>query len=471
MGNFGPVASVLDSMDDTPLAWATAEFGAAQLGDGRRTRRLVAMGATLATQPAGRITGAFDDGAAREGAYRLVENAGFSATAIAAAMHVAAAQRCADYERVVVPIDGVAFTMAYQGKGFGPICNKIHGNGAHAMTALALNPQGVPLGVLGHVWWTRSATPAPKYATDKRPVSQRESGHWLTVLSQATSALRQHAPKTRPWFQLDRGGDCADALLHALKLGADVTVRACYDRVVTGGKLWGKAAAGTFLGTYSLRIAKPGMRARVATIAVRVREVELHLRPGPMGRSPVQLKTMRVVEARERGGGKNRVLWRLLTTLPVATFAAARAVIAAYTWRWRIEEFHLAWKSGACGIEQSWLRQREHFFKWATLLSAVAARLERIRLLSRAEPERRALDEFSRDEIDAAIALRKPKGVTFGAEPTLGEMTRWVADVGGYTGKSSGGPPGIRVITRGFERVQAAAIAVASLRKDPGGRG
>lgn len=429
------------------------------------------MGATLAAQPAGRITRGFSNGAEREAAYRLVENAGFSAEAIAASSHVAAARRAADYEQIVVPIDGVAFTMAYQGEGFGPVCNKVHGNGAHAMTALALTPEGVPLGMLGHVWWTRSTTPAPAYATDKRPIAQRESGHWLTVLSQAMSALRQHAPATKPWFQLDRGGDCSDVLLHALELGADVTVRACHDRVVTGGKLWGKAAAGTFLGTYFLRVAKPGARPRLATIAVRVREVELHLRPGPMSRGPVHPITMRVVEARERKGGKQRVLWRLLTTLPVETFEEARAVIAAYTRRWRIEEFHLAWKSGACGIELSWLRQREHFFKWATLLSAVAARLERIRLLSRTEPERNALDEFTQDEVDAAIALRKPKGVSFGARPTLGEMTGWVADIGGYTGKSSGGPPGIRVITWGFVRVEAAALAIASLRKDRRFRG
>jgi hypothetical protein len=429
------------------------------------------MAATLAAQPAGRITRAFSNAAEREAAYRLVENVGFSATEIAASTHEAAARRAADYKRIIVPLDGVAFTMAYQGKGFGPICNKVHGNGAHAMTALALTPEGVPLGVVGHVWWTRSTKPAPEYATDKRPIEQRESGHWLTVLTQAASALRQHAPNTRPWFQLDRGGDCADVLLHALDLGADVTVRACYDRVVTGGKLWGKAAAGTFLGTYPLWVAKPGARPRLATIAVRVREVELVLRRGPMGRGPVQLTTMRVVEARERRGGNQRVLWRLLTTLPVTTFAQARAVIVAYTRRWRIEEFHLAWKSGACGIEASWLRQRENFFKWATLLSAVAARLERIRLLSRTEPERNALDEFTQDEIDAAIALRKPKGVAFGARPTLGEMTRWVADIGGYTGKSSGGPPGIRVISRGFERVEAAAVAIASLRNDPTSRG
>ncbi|HET9621127.1 MAG TPA: IS4 family transposase, partial [Kofleriaceae bacterium] len=108
---------------------------------------------------------------------------------------------------------------------------------------------------------------------------------------------------------------------------------------------------------------------------------------------------------------------------------------------------------------------------WATITCAVAARLERIKLLSRTEPDRNALDEFSRDEIDAAIALRKPKGVAPGATPTLGEVTRWIADIGGYTGKSSGGPPGIRVLSRGFDRVEAAASALTNLRELSQNRG
>jgi hypothetical protein len=334
------------------------------------------------------------------------------------------------------------------------------------MTALALTPDGVPLGVLGQQWWMRSFEREPK--KERTPIEQRETKHWLTVLDRAATALRQYAPQTRPWFQFDRGGDCADVLLHALELGVDVTARSCYDRVVTGGRLWSKAAAGRFLGSYQLRIAEPGKRRRIATLCVRAREVEVHLFRGRL--KPALKKRMHVVEVRERrrAGG---ICWRLLTTMPADTFQQAMAIINAYTLRWRIEDFHLAWKSGACGVEQSWMRKPEHFYKWATILSAVAARLERIKLLSRTEPERSALDEFTRDEIDAAIALRKPKGISLGATPTLGEMTRWVADIGGYTGKSSGGPPGIRVLGYGLERVTTVALAIASIRKDRRRRG
>ncbi len=457
--------------DDHAEIWAASEFGHAALADQRRTDRLVAMASHLATHPAGRITAAFAEPAAREAAYRFIENDHISSNAIGQAMHRAAARRAAAYSRVIVPIDGVAFAVAHRGEGFGPLATKYQAKGAHAMSALALTPEGIPLGILGQVFWTRSTGKSPEYNRDQRPIAQRESGHWLTALSQVIQALQRDAPTTKPWFQLDRGGDCAEVLLHALALGGEVTVRACYDRVVTGGKLWAKAAAGTYLGSYRLWVDKPGALKRRAIIDVRARTVELHLRPGPLARGAMQRVTMWVVEARERGTHRDRVLWRLLTTNPAQTFEQAYQVIEAYTRRWRIEELHLAWKSGACGIEQSWLRTKDRFFKWATITVAVAARLERIKLLSRTEPDRAALDEFSRDEIDAAITLRRPKGVVLGATPTLGEMTRWVADIGGYTGKSSGGPPGIRVLTRGFDRVEPAALAISRLRNDPAFRG
>jgi hypothetical protein len=40
-----------------------------------------------------------------------------------------------------------------------------------------------------------------------------------------------------------------------------------------------------------------------------------------------------------------------------------------------------------------------------------------------------------------------------------------VADLGGYTGKSSGGPPGAIVIGRGLHRIEAVATALNVLRR------
>ncbi len=47
-----------------------------------------------------------------------------------------------------------------------------------------------------------------------------------------------------------------------------------------------------------------------------------------------------------------------------------------------------------------------------------------------------------------------PEGV-----PSIAQAVRWIADLGGYTGKSSGGPPGSTTIGRGLERLMIWADA------------
>ncbi len=49
--------------------------------------------------------------------------------------------------------------------------------------------------------------------------------------------------------------------------------------------------------------------------------------------------------------------------------------------------------------------------------------------------------------------------------PTIEQATRWVAEIGGYTGKSSGRPPGSITIRRGLELLAPAAQLHAAMRR------
>jgi hypothetical protein len=91
--------------------WAAQEFGDANLGDPRRTRRLVAVGAACAAHPAGKVTEVFTEGAGREGAYRLLENDHVAAAEIAAAARRAGARRTWAQPHVFVPIDGSSLNI------------------------------------------------------------------------------------------------------------------------------------------------------------------------------------------------------------------------------------------------------------------------------------------------------------------------------------------------------------------------
>jgi len=78
--------------------------------------------------------------------------------------------------------------------------------------------------------------------------------------------------------------------------------------------------------------------------------------------------------------------------------------------------------------------------------------------LARREPDRPALNELNKYELEALIVLREPKNVRLGDAVTLGQAVRWLADLGGYMNPHQG-PPGPTVVGRGLDYVLPAARA------------
>lgn len=427
------------------------------------------MLAGAAKLPSGRVTRVFKEPAQREGAYRLLESDQFTAAEILDAQRVAVARRASAFPYVYVALDQSAIQVTDRaGHAFGPLAAKDASTGAQVMSALVMAPDGVPLGLAALEFWTRSTARVPAYREDHRTVDERETRFWIAAASKTATLMQTAAPATLPWLQLDRGADSPHVLLHLAKLGVAYTVRACNDRRVRTQRgldsLFAAVRRRRRLGTYDLTVQRPE-GTRVVPIDVRTTRVTLNLAVGTQSRGPYQALAVSVVEALERSDHPSPVLWRLITSQPVTSLADARAVIAGYTMRWRVEEFHLAWKSGACRVEDSRLRSLETFAKWATILAIVAVRAERLKNLSRETPDIPAQTEFSPVEIEAVILLRRPKNLVRDAPPTLGQVVRWIADIGGYTGKSSGGPPGVRIISRALIQVEAVVFALESQRR------
>ena len=72
--------------------WAEEEFGEAELGDVRRTARLVQLASVLGAQPHASLPQAADDPATLKAAYRFFDNDYICAEAMLAS-HVASTQR------------------------------------------------------------------------------------------------------------------------------------------------------------------------------------------------------------------------------------------------------------------------------------------------------------------------------------------------------------------------------------------
>lgn len=453
--------------------WAYETFGDLEAGDRRRTRRVVGLAAGVAMRPAGTVTDVFDDGADREGAYRFLSNGAVSPQAVIDAMCHASASQCAAHKRVFVAVDGSSLSLPdAQGiRGLGGVgAWKDYGRGLQVVTALALQEDGTVIGVCAQHWWARTER-SPKRPCNRRKLEEKETRFSRATLVDAVDRLREQAPETLAVAVMDRGFDCWPVLLTAQD-GAHFIVRAKFNRRLANGPRGGRRylhqalASQAVAGTYEVAVpARGGRPARVARMQLQYATVTVRLPVTRKRRVPVQLNA---VLAREVHGPRGQALgWMLLTTEPIDTFHQVVALVRAYTYRWRIEELHRMWKRGGCNVEDTQLRSRDAIIKWATLHCAVAARALRLTQLARTQPEVPATTEFSQAEIDAAIVLRRKRTkLRLGDVPSLGDMVRMVADLGGYTGKSSGGPPGATVIGRGLERVIFAAEVVEAVQRE-----
>ena len=453
------------------MRWARSEVGAAALGDARRVQRAVVMLAALVAHTAGTVTAAFRTSAERRAAYDFLASAKVTVLALATAIWEACARRCDDFEWVYVPIDGssLAFADPYKTRGTGAIGALTHAaRGFLVMTAIAVSPAGVPLGILGQLFWTRIARRI-KDSRDKRAFANKESRYWVVVAEQVIAALKSQAGGCTPWFQFDRGGDIGEVLLHAVAHDWRITVRAAQDRRLAEGAqvryLWRRLSGRAGLGRYKLVVAGTGSRGgRVGTMSVRACTVTLRLRD--RRNKTYRTVTLGAVLAREVNvpRGATGLEWLLLTTAPVTSFAQALAVVQGYVQRWKIELFHHLWKSGRCQVESSHLQHGEGIQKWATMLGSVAMRTMQLTYQARETPDAAASTLLSRDEIDAIILLRRPQKFGVGDDPPLGTTVRWIAEIGGFTNKSKATHPGKVVVGRGLDKIATAVQLLAVLR-------
>jgi len=435
------------------------------------------MGAAACERPSGKVAAVFGTEREREGAYDFLESEHVEPEEILASVVTATVMRCREQPYVLVPVDGTSISVAdrRRTRDFGNIGSDSGGaRGLKIIDALAVDPEGTVLGWLGMRFWARAATrkilARDTHARRTRPVEEKETRFWVETARAAGRALDEH--HVRGWFQLDREGDGRDVLLALKETEHWWTVRGNQDRSIeveggTKDKLRSQMSARPAVGEYKLGVTgRPGRRARDARMVVRVAEVTLLLREPKtkhITRFPVT-----VVWAREEGttpAKEDPIDWLLFTNYPVSSFADAQRVIYGYAQRWRVEECHRTWKSGECDIESTQLESFAAVKRWAIILGAVATRIERVKRLARTKPNLPATIELTPLEIRALKLLK------FGAEatadhttPTIAEVVAWLAELGGFTHKYSGTPPGATVLGRGLRYLRPAARMLAIQR-------
>jgi len=452
-----PAAGGRDQPEAREANWAVQEFAAANLGDARRTVRLIDLAQRLGARPSASLPEACGDAAALKAAYRFFENAAVSDTAILAS-HLQATQQRVAQEPVVLAVQDTTlldWTHHPATTGLGMLGDVTH-QGLVVHSTLAITPQRVPLGLVAQQVWTRDpAQVGKKHQRHQRPTAEKESQKWLTSL-QALAPLQAACPGVHLVSVGDREADLFDLFALERPAGVDLLVRAVQNRRVAEpeGVLWAAVAAVPVAGEQTVVIPRQaGQPARTAHVSVRFRAVTLHAPAARVAEhlAPVALWAV-TVEEEDPPPDVEPVRWRLLTTCPVTCWAEALERVEWYACRWTIEVWHKVLKSG-CRLEARQLETGDRLRRCLALYDVIAWRVLWASLLARTLPEAPCTALLDRTEWHALWCAIHHLPTPPAAPPTLSQAVRWIAQLGGYLARRHDGPPGVTVLWRGFQHL------------------
>jgi hypothetical protein len=447
--------------------WVHREFGGAKLGDARLQARLLDLGAAFFAQPQANIPQACGSPAAAKAAYRLFDNDRVSMDSLLEPHRQATADRMRREPLVLVAQDttSLTYTTRPEMQGIGPIANKLDGpQGLLLHSAQAFTPQGLPLGILHMACWARDPAEFGKRAQcNAKPIEAKESSKWLQALGPIGAAAAQ-CPNTRVVVLSDRESDIYEYMLAAQQQGRDVVLRAREKQRGLHGehlRLWPHLLLSPVAGTIELRVPRQGKQPpRIATMELRCQPVTL--RP-PAGKPGLPVVPVWAVLAREPNPPpeiKQPLEWLLLSSVPVTGLADAIERVQWYAVRWGIEVFHRVLKSG-CKIEHRQLGTADRLEACLAIDAVVAWRIHHLTHLGRTTPDLPCTAVFEDDQWKAVVAFQT-RQLPPAEPPSLRQMIRAVARLGGFLGRQADGEPGTQSLWRGLQRMDDITAAFRS---------
>ena len=188
--------------------------------------------------------------------YRFFDNDRVTPAALLASHRDASWARCTEEPWVLIAQDTTYFnfTSHPQTTGLGLI-ESLQDIGLVVHSALAMTPQGVPLGILAQKIWARDPAEHGKRADRKSlPIEEKESYRWLETMDQATAG---GPAGTQTVLIGDRESDIYDLFVKVERDHQQVLVRGAWNRHLNNHPteyLWNAVESRPGLGTWMVDV-------------------------------------------------------------------------------------------------------------------------------------------------------------------------------------------------------------------------
>jgi hypothetical protein len=466
--------------------WVTQEMKTADLNDKRLNHRLQRLLSDLGACPMASIPAACGGYRETAAAYRFFDNEKVGFDNVLQPHIEATRTRIAAQPVAILVPDTTEIDLtrpAQQVDGAGLLDgNSRYGAFLHAMHAFT--PDGTPLGTVAASYWTRaedkppasSQTRAQRAAT---PIEEKESYRWLRSLRQA-QAEADHCPETQIVFAADSEADIYEVIAAGTEepRSIDWIVRACQDRALEDNAAETAAApehlraavAATpvrYEQTISVRGREPKVasdqrsrrqprQSRTAVVEVRAAQVTLRAPWRQDRKMPdVTVNAVLITEVAPPDGDEP-VEWLLITSLPIDTDEHVKLIVRYYCVRWMIEIFFRTLKSG-CRVEKRRFENIDRVLPCLAVYLIVTWRTLYVCRLGRSCPEMSCEAVFDPSEWQPVYQIVRqqppPK-----QPPSLQEMVRMVAQLGGYVNRKRKDEPGPQTVWLGLQRLHDIAL-------------
>ncbi|WP_411725702.1 IS4 family transposase [Methyloglobulus sp.] len=442
------------------LGWSQQLFGGSELGDARRTARLVEVAARMAKQVGSSLAKSCDgDQAALLGSHRLMRNGAVKPVAIRASgfARVAGLAQTPELPLAVEDTTSVSYPRTVAaGLGLTGGKQAAKRNGFLVHSVLLLDAQsGRTVGLIAQRHWCRGPASYGKNHTRKqRAYQDRESYKWERASTDTAQCLGSTMQRTIS--VCDRESDIYGYLWHKHRNSQRFVVRAQANRRLKGSeaKPFGTLQRGaTALCGYTVATPQRGGRkARAANVLLRSATLDFLAPEG----SSVAEESLRInvilaeeVDAPPLSGPLH---WVLLTTEAIGDAQAALQVVRYYELRRRIEGYHKVWKSGI-GVERQRFQSIGNLERMLVITAFLAVRLLQLReLLDATETtSEKVLTEDEWKVLWVSTERNKPL-------PKTAPPAHWafyaIAKLGGFTDTKRTGRVGWDTIWQGWFRLQ-----------------
>jgi hypothetical protein len=461
-------------MRSDEMTFGERNFGQCELGDKRRTKRLVSIADQMVHRPGGSLPEKLNSPSDLKAMYRLLDNPSVTHQAILESHRRHVFDSLLPWQPEFTLLISDATELEYTKREsladeLGQIGNGFR-RGYIVQNVLAVDPKTrKTFGLANQVLHRRPQVKQGETRTERQKRDSRESSLWL----KATRGL----PADRQLVDVcDRGADTTEFLEHESRSGRTFLIRSSQNRNCLAGhsqaaaddsqKLHDHARQQPSLGTWELEVARQAefksrgrtgkkravvRKKRTATMAVSATAVSL--KPSKaQSAAALEIWIVRVWEVNPPRG-QQRLEWFLMTNHPVATFADAWQVAGWYETRWVIEEYHKCLKTGM-NIEGYQFTSTERLDPAIALTSITAITLLNLRDDSRdVKTKDRPASEYLDKEYIEILSMWRHGQVK--SDWTVNQFVLALARLSGHQNRRGDHPPGWQKLWKGWHELHA----------------